>query len=61
MPVSLPVHVKQLVSQWVNFAIFYVEKFYHTSVEKIQIGLILDKNIKHLVQYFIVTRRNAVR
>jgi hypothetical protein len=27
--------------------IFYTEKFYYNSVEKIQIGLISDKNIRH--------------
>ena len=27
--------------------IFYTDKFYYNSVEKIQIGLVSDKNIKH--------------
>jgi hypothetical protein len=43
----LPVNVKQLVSQWADFVILYSEKFYNNSVEKIQIALMSDKNIRY--------------
>jgi hypothetical protein len=48
LPVSLHVRVKQLIFQRTDFCdILYTETFYYNSVEKIQIALISDKNIRH--------------
>jgi len=42
LPVSLRVRMKQLVSQWTELAILYIN-----SVQKIQIWLITDKKIRY--------------
>ena len=45
-PVSLRAFVNKHGSKRTEFVMFYAEKCYYNSVEKIQFGLISDKNIR---------------
>jgi hypothetical protein len=51
LPVSLHACVKHQASQWADFVMFYTGKFHYNSVEKTEIRLISDKNIRQFTAF----------